>query len=166
MSKNSAATTDIVVPDWSNDDLANMTDFDTALTMFAEAGITVDSIVDYGHGFSLVTDKSLLIGKPMILVEWTFNESSKFATPDGPLEFVSVYAILRDGPKVIFNDGGTGICAQLREVTERRLRAGHAKPTGGLAVPAGLTVSEYTYVDAKGVTSAASTYYLSESRAI
>ena len=155
-----------VAPKFTDDELSVLDSFEAAIQLFAEKGLSVDSVTDYGHGFSLLTtgEKTNLVGKPMILVEWTFNDSSKFADADGvAAEFVSVFAILKTGQKVIFNDGSTGIAAQLKGVTEKRVREGHKSPTQGLIVPMGLVASTYPYTDDKGRTSEATTYYLSES---
>lgn len=110
---------------------------------------------ELGDGFALLekTDKDILIGQDMILLDWVFSPG------DFDEEFVTVRLVTRQGGKFIVNDGGTGIRQQLREYTDR---------TGRLAVmrvEKGLRRSDYTKQDENGKPYAASTYYLDTSAA-
>lgn len=138
---------------FTEDALSQMTDIDKALRALEQAGMGVSGIEDFGSGFVL-TDKDQIIGAEMLLVQWRFSEGDF-----GP--FVSVTALTRDGRRVIFNDGSTGIYAQLKMVTDKRLRNGEANAQSGLTATHGLRVSEYKYIDSKGDERPASTYYLS-----
>lgn len=161
--------TSISIPTgFHDDDLGAIATWQDAVALLAREGVAVDTVSDYGHGFTLVKEKDLLIGKPMLLLEWSFNVSKEHLVrnTDGTVsgrEFVSVYAVLQTGQKIIINDGGTGIYAQLRKVSDTRVANKHSHPFQGLAVAEGLTVSEYPYEDEKGNVSTARTYYLSES---
>ena len=139
--------------------LATMTDFNSAVEIFQTAGVSVESFDDYGTGFK-VTEKERLIGVPMVLVEWRFN-AGKYGE-----NFVSVAAVTKHGDKVIFNDGSTGIRAQLEMVTEQRIGKSHPTPQAGLLVENGLTRSDYEVdlPNAKGeiVPTPASTFYLAQ----
>jgi len=138
--------------------LATMTDFDSVKAIFESANVAVESFDDYGTGFKVVK-KDALIGIPMILVEWRFSVGDYG-------NFVSVAAVTKHGDKVIFNDGSTGIRAQLEMVTEQRNEKQHPTPQAGLLVNEGLTRSDYTtdIPNAKGelVPTSASTYYLAQ----
>lgn len=136
--------------------LANISSYADALAKFEAAGVSMESIEDYGTGFHVVP-KSALVGKPMLLVEWRFNPSE--LNENG---FVSVMAVCTDGAKVIFNDGSTGILEQLLMVTAQRVESGAPTPQAGLGAPNGLTKSDYTYTDEKGKKTPASTYYIGE----
>jgi len=148
--------TDIVKrSSFQDEELRTLDSFDAALALVAEEFGTVESVdEEIGDGFSLVDDKSELIGLPMILMEWTFNDG-EFGG-----QFVSVRAVakLKNGQpwKVIFNDGSTGILAQLQEYTSRKGR------NGGLVVKRGLRVSNYEYDDGTGP-KPAKTFYLDTS---
>ena len=136
--------------------LAAIKSFDDVAAMFNDNGIAVETITDYGTGFSVV-DKARLVGVPMLLIEWRFN--------DGDFgEFVSVAAITKANEKVIFNDGSakSGILSQLRLVTQQRIERGSDTPQTGLLVEGGLTRSDYTYEDEKGQQRPATTFYLAE----
>jgi len=136
--------------------LAKITSFDDATAMLDSTGIALESMSDYGTGFSVV-DKAKLVGVPFLILEWRFNSSE--LNDDG---FVSVAAVTKHNDKVIFNDGSSGVLAQLRMVTEQRTERNHPTPQAGLIVQDGLTKSDYTYTDDKGKSIPATTYYLSE----
>jgi len=105
--------------------------FEDAMALSTELHGDVESIADVmGSGF-VVTDKDELVGREMILLNWHFS-AGDYGRP-----FASVAAVLKDGAKVIFNDGGTGICTALMDFTRSRGR------WGGVHVPHGLRASEY-----------------------
>ena len=138
---------------FTDQQLGQITSIDDALSALADAGLGVSGIEDFGSGFVL-TDKDQLKGAEMLLLQWRFSEGDF-----GP--FVSVAALTRDGRRVIFNDGSTGIYKQLRTVTLTRLKNGETNMQAGLTATNGLKESTYTYEDEKGVKRPASTYYLS-----
>ena len=133
--------------------LGQITSIDQALTALADKGLSVSGIEEFGSGFVL-TEKDQLKGAEMLLLQWRFSDGDF-----GP--FVSVAALTRDGRRVIFNDGSSGIYKQLRTVTLTRLKNGETNMQAGLTATHGLKESTYTYEDEQGVKRPASTYYLS-----
>lgn len=95
-----------------------------------------------GDGFAILKDKGMAVGREFLILDWTFHEGNQG-------EFVSMRIINPQGEKARINDGSTGICAQLRELTEKGI-------TSGIHCPNGLRVSEYTIEDG----SQAKTYYI------
>lgn len=147
-------TGQISVPILSDDELQSIESFDDAFATMNEKFGPVDDGSQYGTGF-IVVEKSELIRKEMILLSWRFNEGDRG-------EFVSVMAVTRDNQKVVFNDGSTGILAQLREITLQRGNAyAHGvEIIGNLHVRRGLRESRYSFTDDKGKSMEASTFYL------
>jgi len=135
-------------------DYRNITTWEDLDKLFSPNDVSfADKIL--GDGFAFIgSDKSTLVGLPLFLLEWRF-----VSRPDG--DFVSIRAVQRmeDGTarKVVFNDGGAGVYRQLES-----LRSEY-DIVSALMVPKGLTRSDYTYTDDKGVERPATTYYLSES---
>lgn len=115
----------------------------------------VESFDDYGTGFEILDNKNRLVDNPFMIVEWRFTPSREYGG-----EFVSCAVVTKGGEKFIVNDGSTGICRQLRRVTDERVKSGRRAPQTGLLVSRGLRRSDYTYTDDKGEEKAASTYYL------
>ena len=146
------ATTGLVSPDeidgkelavsdsFDNETLANIDTFAEAMALAVETfGGVVNAHEDknLGTGFRLTDDedKFRLMGVPLLLLDWRFNPG------DYGDEFVSIHAIQQndDGSatKLVLNDGGSGICRDLKRYTEKTGRK------GGLFVRKGLRVSEY-----------------------
>lgn len=153
----------------TDDALASIKSFDDAVALLnAQFGTeSAESISDYGTGFTLITDKNVLIGIPFLIVQWRFNEG------DYSSEFVSAELVTQAGDKIILNDGSTGIYRQLRGVTDQRIKAGKtANAYAGLAVPKGLTRTDYWFNEDTKETSSkpqtgkgwgpAKTYYLAQ----
>lgn len=112
--------------------------------------------------YTLLADKSLLVGKKFLAVQWKFHDSAEYAGN----QFVSVYVITADTingeTQFIFNDGSTGVCAQLSALTAKREAENHPNPFGGALIKGGLKLSEYDRVDANGKSlGKGKTYYLS-----
>lgn len=143
---------------FSDADLAMITDFQSAIDKMNELNIVPESMSDYGTGFEIAKDKSNLVGVPFLILDWRFNKSDH--SDERP--FVSAAIVTKDGRKLILNDGGTGICEQLTNVTAQREAKNHPTPQSGLIVKDGLTRSDYSYVNDNGKTSQATTFYLSE----
>jgi hypothetical protein len=109
-------------------------------------------------GFSLEPDKEKLIGRPFAIVEWIFRDSDKVMRKGVPAQYVSVSLIVKDmNERLVINDGGTGIYAQLMEITRKLGPGGKAKKA--LYVPKGLRKSEYIF-DNGEQSGEAVTYYL------
>ena len=103
-----------------------------------------------GNGFSVVDDKTVLIGQEFIVVKYAEHMSET----TGGL-FATMHVITAKNEKLIVNDGSTGIRAQLLELAETQ---GTVCP---LYVPRGLRVSNFTYKDEKtGTEKKAATFYL------
>lgn len=150
-------------------------------------GMTLDSLAkafqaegtngfdDAGDGIfnvELIEDKDFLRDLPFFITRWRFNTSDKFKSEDGEAgEFVSVEIAYQTSPEAplqtgVFNDGSTGVMAQLKKITEARLKSGVNDPYAGRAVRRGLRRSDYMRdtgrVDKKGepIMEGATTYYL------
>lgn len=109
-----------------------------------------------------LADKDILVDRAFLAVQWKFHESKEYAGS----EFVSVYLITQDSingeTHFVINDGSTGICRQLKELTESRIKNGHKTPYSGALVKGGLKLSVYDRVDADGKPlGKGKTYYLS-----
>lgn len=112
--------------------------------------------------WTLLTDKDKLVGRAFLAVQWKFHQSKEYLGS----EYVSVYVITQDSlngeTHFVINDGSTGICRQLRELTNAREDNGHKSPYSGALVKGGLKLSEYDRTDEKGtVIGKGKTYYLS-----
>jgi hypothetical protein len=121
---------------------------------------TVDELDWDSSPYSVIDDKAKLIGKKFLAVQWVFRNSDEYLS-----EYVSVYIITSDTidgkTHFVLNDGSTGICSQLRQLTNKRENDGHKTPQGGALIKGGLHLSEYDRVDEKGtVIGKAKTYYL------
>lgn len=138
-------------------DLRDIKTLDEAFSFINDQLGGVEDFADYGTGFVVLDKrgKDRLVGTPFVILEWRFVDSKQFKG-----EFVSLLVITEGNEKFIVNDGSTGICKQLRAVTDDRIKAGRSNPQVGLAVKAGLRRSDYETVDSDGEELSASTYYL------
>lgn len=140
------------------------TDVESAVPNWGEAEnfIDVQAIADefgiptfagsalFGDGADLM-DKQKLVGVPFKILDWRIVLDDKTKR-----EYVTVLAManLEGRPyKVRFNDGSTGIMAQLKHVNET-----HGKCI--IECRNGLRRSDYTFTNDKGGTEAATTFYL------
>ena len=146
-------TTDIARRNIVHDDeaLSQIISFEDAIRLVAEAanlkpGQQIEQVSDYGTGFMLLSDKNKLIGVPFVIVQWSFNEGD-FG------DFVSAEIVTKSditdngvtGSKWILNDGSTGICKMLQTVSHTRAKANRTDTHSGLAVPRGLTATDYYF---------------------
>lgn len=138
--------------------------FDYYLNLAREVhGDVVDAGNVLGDGFTLLdaSDKALLVGIPLLFMEWTFRDG------DFGRAYVSVRVVARmkGGTlgRYIFNDGSTGIADQLAKYTKKTGKM------GGLGVPKGLRESSYEVElpdprdPSKTIMSPATTYYVDTS---
>jgi hypothetical protein len=125
---------------FNREELADIESFDDAMKLAVKQFgnvILAHEDKNLGSGFRLTSDedKYKLIGVPLILLDWRFNPG-EFGD-----DFGSITAVAQgeDGKsnKLIINDGGTGICKDLKEYTQKTNRM------GGLLCRRGLRVSEY-----------------------
>lgn len=116
----------------SDDDLSAIASFEDAVRLAQQQHGDVKSIDEFelGTGFRVLEDKTVLVGKPFIIVQFTFNEG------DYADEFASMHIVTNDGAKLIVNDGGTGLCQDLKDLAQK-------ERFGGVLVPNGLRISEY-----------------------
>ena len=127
------------------------------LAFIGDTGVaTLDGSEEFGDGFALVKDKDSLVGIPMLIVEFQFNEGD-FG------DFVAVRAFRMDNKeKVVIIDGSTGIRDQVsrwvEHITGAKYELGrtYIQP---IRLKRGLVRSEYDYTDGKGKTSKAVTHY-------
>jgi hypothetical protein len=122
--------------------------------VISQVGPVANAADVLGYGYSLLEDKSRLIGQELMIVRYGIHKSDLNGR-----DFSSIHVLTRDGGKYIVNDGSTGIHVQLKELKEEQ---GTVCP---LYVPKGLRVSEYDYTDENdGVTKKARTYYLNTAK--
>lgn len=79
-----------------------------------------------------LTDKDELVNQPFVILSWAFNEG------DYSDNFVSVTVMNKANELLVFNDGSTGVKAQLQIHTER-----HGTHRGPIIVRKGLSKSVY-----------------------
>ncbi len=129
----SDTTTIVARRRFSNDDLRSITDFKSAANLALQRGPVIDISAEFGSGFDVLpTDqKGTLVGVEFVVLEWHFSEGDNG-------EFVSAIIVTADGRKLILNDGGTGICAQFRALTDRDI-------DNALYVKRGLRASVFYY---------------------
>jgi hypothetical protein len=146
----------VKTPNYRNSDLQSIRTFeDTIALMREEYGdggvLTVDEVI--GNGFGLLQNKDHLVGVPFALLKWQFYPG-KFQD-----QFVTVMVVTQDGKKYLVNDGSTGLCKQLWEVTATTGRS------GGVVARKGLTRSDYKWIDEAdgGKEKDAHTFYLDTS---
>lgn len=146
--------TAVAVPQFRDSDLQQINTFDDALALIQEqygqgGVISADEVL--GNGFALLTNKDHLVGVPFVFMKWQFNQG-KYQD-----DFCTALVVTVNNQKYIVNDGGSGICRQLKEFTEVSGRQ------GGMAARKGLTRSDYTFEDENGKETPASTYYIDTS---
>lgn len=135
-------------------DLSSIKSMDDALKALGSV-TEIEDYNDYGSGFDVIEDKDLLKGVPFVIIEWRFSHSKQFDQ-----EFVSALVMDENDRKSVVNDGSTGIYAQLRAVTDKRIKDNRPYPQAGLICRSGLRRSDYEVEDDKGKTIAATTYYI------
>ncbi len=156
-----------VPPTYSEAELSGVSTYSDALKLAGHGWINPAGEFDQsrqvlGNGFTIVptAEKARLVGVPFFILSWSVNKATK-----GGDSFVSMLVVTQDeNEKLIVNDGGTGIRAQLDGLVKLRKEQ---KP--GLSpdvyqtnvwVNNGLRVSRYKYTDEKGREQDAETYYL------
>lgn len=147
---------------------------------FALEGVDVfDDEMDGVFNTPLIKDKDFLRDLPFLITRWRFNTSDEYKDDEGnDGVFVSVEIAYQTTPGApvqsgVFNDGSTGVMAQLQRITARRLEKGveWEKAHSGRGVRHGLRRSDYQRPKIGGdgqpimkngepVTEAATTYYL------
>jgi hypothetical protein len=127
-------TTSVEAPgiDWGKID--NLADARAAL------GVVVNISELLGDGSEFIKDKDMLVGRAFLVLDWKFIVDEKTKR-----EYVNVLVMGGDGSKARFNDGGTGVYAQLKAVQEECGKV-------GLEVKGGLRRSDYVNDEGAGTT--------------
>jgi hypothetical protein len=126
--------------------------FGAVLNELSQSGqiAAADAISVFGDGLPIVKDKNTLVGVPLIITGWKFNDGDHG-------EFVSLTVVSETGKMQIVNDGSSGIYSQMRAYED-------AGRTDAILCRHGLRASSYTYTDAKtGAAKPAVTFYLDTS---
>lgn len=134
--------------DLNNEDFLRSLDSFEAISK-AFGGEIVDATEMLGDGFTLLKDKNVLVGVPIMIVK-----HKQVAGDHGT--FSAAHVVTEDGKRYVIVDGSTGINEQLT----RYASSAHAgKP---IFLKSGLTRSDYEYTDEKsGEMKPATTFYLS-----
>ena len=118
------------LPKWSQAELQELTP-KTLFNAIESKNLAVTSAADVlGTGFTVLDDKDKLVGVPFYIVDWHVS-----AGDNG--EFMSLL-ILTQEAKLVVNDGGSGIPAQIQELEP------YARD-GIIFVPKGLRKSVFYY---------------------
>lgn len=121
---------------------ANIKDLAAARAALGEV-VNISELL--GDGSTFFPDKAPFVGVPFLVLDWRF-----IIDEESQREYVNVLIMGANGDKARFNDGSTGIYAQLREISDNVGKV-------GLEVKGGLRRSDYT----KDGVGNATTYYLS-----
>lgn len=133
----------VVSERYDANELRELASFEDALYLVQTTlGAIDDAAATMGDGFALLrTDgaKARLVGKPLILMEWSFYPG------DFGAEFAAIRLVAQEDngtiSKYIVNDGSTGVAAMLRTYTNRTGKR------GGLLIRNGFRPSEYDYCE-------------------
>lgn len=143
---NTVATTELM--DSINRGIAEIADAQEAVNLFEGLGIPFSTGEELTGGIEFVTPDKLpaFFGQHMreaiMVISWEFIASDQ---KNG--NYVNVIVASRYG-KFRFNNGGSGICQQLKDITTARNNEPSALlPQAGLLVKNGLRVSEDYYFD-------------------
>lgn len=126
----------------STEQYADIKSFDDALSLVQDVfGGEVVSADELGDGFTVLDNKMSLIGAEFLVLSAAFYVGD-IKREDGSLsEFVSLRIVAKDGRKLIVNDGGSGIYAQVKMLHDKKPQT-VGKP---LYVKKGLRVSQYDH---------------------
>lgn len=120
---------------------ADITDLNAARAVL---GNVINASDILGDGAEFIEDKNVLVKVPFLILDWKFITDEKSGR-----EYVNVLIMGVDGTKGRFNDGSTGVYAQLKQVSEQVGKV-------GIECKHGLRRSDYT----KEGVGEATTYYL------
>lgn len=120
---------------------------DARRALEAAHGAVLSASTVFGDGSEFIKDKDRMVGVPFIVCDWHFN-----VDPSTDREYVNVLVMNANGDKARFNDGSTGVYAQLKKVSEEF-------GVIGIECKFGLRKSEYE-VEIDGKKQKATTYYL------
>lgn len=120
---------------------------DARRALEAAHGAVLSSSTVFGDGSEFIKEKDRLVNVPFLILDWHFNMD-----PATEREYVNVLVMNAAGDKARFNDGSTGVYAQLKKVTEEF-------GVVGIECKFGLRKSEYE-VEINGKKQKASTFYI------
>lgn len=123
------------------EDLANITSFEDAARFLTKNGYTIEQSAELlGDGFAPV-DKKDLVNVPFIVLKATLHDSKDFLGS----QFALVRVMTKDGRKLFFTDGSTGVKAQVEMLNGARQGG-----ASGMWCWKGLTFSKYNPVGEDG----------------
>lgn len=128
----------------TDDELDLITDAASAFATMTNVYGETESV----NKFGLIRNKDALIGKPFAVLRF-----DTVTDPDTSREYFNIKCITPDGKFFAFNDGSTGVYAQLASFMERTGKR------GGIRADNGLRKSMYT-TEVDGKPEKATTYYL------
>jgi len=140
MVSSKASETAVSGIDWAKID--NLADARAAMKLVVKSSDVL------GDGAEFITDKNKLVEVPFLILDWKF-----IVDEETQREYVNVLIMGASGDKARFNDGSTGIYAQLKQVSDNVGKV-------GIEVKQGLRRSDYVKV-INGKNEKATTYYLS-----
>lgn len=116
--------------------LSEIKSFDDALAVVNDVfgGEIIDAGEVLGSGFGVADEKAVFVGVPFVIMR-----ADRHVKDNG--RFWSLHIVTKDGRKVIINDGGTGIAAQLDALYDNHPDM-QGKP---MMVRRGLRVSNYVH---------------------
>lgn len=124
----------IAIPKIDDDMLREVATVDDAMRLAYELyGEQAVQAEDYlGNGFTMVKEKTALLNRPMFVLATRMSGGTWG-------QFATVFAVMMDGTneRVMFTDGSTGVCDNVKELHARTGRP------GGWIIKSGLRVSEY-----------------------
>lgn len=138
----------------TDDQLRDLSDWGSIGVLAEAIGADIEDVTAYGTGFAVLDskEKKQLVGQTFAIIDWSFHTGDMG-------RFVSAVLLVKDtNRKVIINDGSTGICQQLVDISKKRLSEGK-DASCILVVPKGLRVSEYTK-EIDGKPTSAQTFYI------
>lgn len=128
-------------------------DFNSALEFFGGSVLNASEVIV--DDFPAI-DKGKLVNVPFLLLGWTLSRPED--SNNG--QYIVARGITQAGKRFRFADGSTGIFKQLVQITQTRIQNGEQYPNAGLYCESGLRKSDYTFVDEKGQTQDATTFYI------
>lgn len=85
------------------------------VTNLQDARAAIGNVVNVadvlGDGSTFFDDKNVFVGKPFLILDWRFIVDEKSGR-----EYVNVLIMGANGDKARFNDGSTGVYAQIKEI--------------------------------------------------
>lgn len=151
-----APTADLAT--WQSKGFPKNLKFGDFAKQLSDSGDLIDGS-EFGSGFTILDtkDKGRLVGVPMIILDYNFNEGDNG-------QFVSLMVVTNAEEKLIVNDGSSGIARQILDINSQ---LGESETNKAIFVKHGLRRSDYEYEERDpktgektGAKKPATTYYL------